>query len=182
MQQLIKGRPSRGDGDYGQGIGVRSVDVARSISHNADLCAGAGQLSGLLRRVADQLRPNREEIAETAETKPFAQACFFDLDPANGFKIARSHSQQCPLLCQMAQSFFHARHQDRIQLLPPLGNAVPHGFKDGVVMLFEHVVGNASAWRQASRRMAVSVLPWIGTPAREISNPVTRWTLVATES
>ena len=37
------------------------------------------------------------------------------------------------------------------------------------------------AWRHASARIAVSVLPCTGTPARLTSNPVTRWTLVAKE-
>ena len=101
-----------------------------------------GHLGGFASRLPNQLRADRKVIAEAAKAEPLAQPRLLNFDPADRLQIARGHAQQRALLGEVAQYVFYARHQLRIQLIPPLRYAVPHRFQNGVVSLFKYLGGN----------------------------------------
>jgi len=54
LDQLVEAGVAGGDGDHGQGVGARRLDVTRGIADHADARTVAGQFPGLARRMADQ--------------------------------------------------------------------------------------------------------------------------------
>ena len=78
-----------------------AASMSRGVSPTTQMRC-SGQLAGLAGRVADQFRAIRKAVAEAAKAEPFAQAGLFDLDPADGLKVAGGHAQQSAALRQVS--------------------------------------------------------------------------------
>ena len=93
--------------------------------------------------MADQFGADGKVIAESAKAEPLAQSGLLDLDPSDGLEVARGYPKKRALSGQVVQHLFHARHADEVQIVALFGDAIAHGFQNGLCALFHHFSGNA---------------------------------------
>ena len=101
-------------------------------------------------------------VTEAAESKVITQSRDLDLQPADLLQVASCNPKDLAPALEVGQHRQDARHHGYAHALPPLHDGLRACASRISSMRGCHISSAMAAWRKASRRIPVSVLPCTG--------------------